>query len=204
MDEPRGRYTRGYLPHIEAGRQPQFVTWRLKDSLAPVLLGKWRKELEHLPERERNRELHSRIEGHLDAGSGCQILKNPIAAQIVQDALIFGHPDRYHLCSWVVMSTHVHALLSPTAPWTLSTIMQSMKGFTSREIGKALEMPGQLWQEEPFDVLIRDEEHFYRTWKYIEWNPVKAGKCSDPKDWPYSSANPVAFERLTRRNSAGG
>jgi REP element-mobilizing transposase RayT len=204
MEERRGRYTRGYLAHIEAGQQAQFVTWRLKDSLPGFLFAKWKAELQDLSDRERNRELHRRVEEQLDSGHGSRILSNSVAAKVVQDSLIFGHPERYRLSSWVIMPTHVHCLLTPCEGWTLSVIMKSLKGYTSREIGKKLNMPGKLWQEEPFDVLIRDQDHFYGTWKYIEWNPVKAKLCGDPKDWAYSSANTVAYERLMLKDKAVG
>jgi len=46
-----------------------------------------------------------------------------------------------------------------------------------------------------FDRYIRNAEHFVKTIKYIEDNPVKAGLCSRPEDWPFSSAR--------RRSSAG-
>jgi type I restriction enzyme R subunit/putative DNA methylase len=109
ISDVRGRYTRGYLSHIEAGHQPQFVTWRLKDSLPGFLYAKWKAEVEHLPDIERNRTLHRKTEEHLDRGYGSQILKNPIAAIIVQDSLLFGHGHRYRLSAWAIMPTHVHA-----------------------------------------------------------------------------------------------
>jgi len=204
MDDPRGRYTRGYLAHIDAGCHAQFVTFRLKDSLPSFLFAKWKADLEDLSDVERRKELHRRVEQHLDSGSGSQVLKNPVASTIVQDSLIFGHPERYRLGSWVIMPTHVHCVISPCEGWTLSQIMKSLKGYTSREIGKKLNMPGQLWQEETFDVLIRDQDHFLGVCKYIEWNPVKSKLCVDPKEWPYSSASIGAREKLLLRSKEFG
>lgn len=196
----RGRYSRAYLPHFSGEGQPQFVTWRLKDSLPPGQLQQWLQELKHLPEDKRKRLLHRRIEDFLDQGYGSQVLKNPVAAKIVQDSLIFGHPERYRLGAWSIMPTHVHCLMEPQPGWPLESIMKSMKGFTSRKIGEALSMPGSLWQIESFDRGIRSERHFSATWKYIEWNPVKAGLCDDPTLWPYSSANPVAWQRVEEKD----
>jgi len=42
--------------------------------------------------------------------------------------------------------------------------------------------------EEYFDRYIRNADHFRNTVNYIENNPVKAGLCSKPSDWPFSSA----------------
>ena len=38
------------------------------------------------------------------------------------------------------------------------------------------------------DRRIRDEAHLNRAIVYIETNPVKAGLCERPEDWPWSSA----------------
>ncbi len=44
------------------------------------------------------------------------------------------------------------------------------------------------WMEEYFDRYIRNADHFRNAVNYIENNPVKAGLCSKPSDWPFSSA----------------
>jgi putative transposase len=40
-------------------------------------------------------------------------LKDPGAAKIVEDAILFGAGERYDLFAWCVMSNHVHVLLMP-------------------------------------------------------------------------------------------
>ena len=40
-------------------------------------------------------------------------LKDPAAAKIVEDAILFGADERYDLFAWCVMSNHVHVLLTP-------------------------------------------------------------------------------------------
>jgi hypothetical protein len=42
--------------------------------------------------------------------------------------------------------------------------------------------------EEYFDRYIRDGVHYKKTIAYIENNPVKAGLCSRPEEWRFSSA----------------
>jgi putative transposase len=34
-----------------------------------------------------------------------------------------------------------------------------------------------------------DEEHLMATVRYVELNPVRAGLCSDPREWPWSSVH---------------
>jgi REP element-mobilizing transposase RayT len=47
---------------------------------------------------------------------------------------------------------------------------------------------GRFWQREPFDRYVRNKRHFRNALAYIEANPVKAGLCDKPEDWPWSSA----------------
>ncbi len=72
--------------------------------------------------------------------------------------------------------------------YELSDILHSLKSFSSHEANKLLHRNGQFWIEDYFDRYIRNEQHFEKTVKYIENNPVKAGLCLEPGDWPYSSA----------------
>jgi hypothetical protein len=145
-------------------------------------------------------QLHSRIEKLLDEGLGSQILRNPRAGQIDQDSLLFGHRRKYVLHRWSVMPNHVHVLLTPLPAITLAEILKDVKGFTSHAIGTALGAKGQIWEEDYYDRFIRDDKHFERVAAYIEWNPAKAKLCADPSLWPFSSANPDAYDRLLSRD----
>ena len=205
MSTVRGWHSRGYLPHIDAGEVPQFITWRLRDSIPTALIDRWVDELRHLLRADSNRVLESRIEDYIDKGiSGTRILQNPDAAKIVQDALIFYHEQSYQLHSWVIMPTHVHVLLTPRASRDLRMILRPLKSYTAREIHRHLGGAGQLWQHDYFDRMPRSEAHFEKIVKYIEWNPRKAGLCTDPTHWPYSSANDVAMRRVLEKSAKAG
>ena len=43
LKSKQGWYDRGYLPHLDGGETPQFITFRLFDSMPQELLDKWRK-----------------------------------------------------------------------------------------------------------------------------------------------------------------
>ena len=45
---------------------------------------------------------------------------------------------------------------------------------------------------EYFDRAIRDERHFRAVVEYVEHNPVMAGLCEAPEDWPWSSVGAQA------------
>jgi REP element-mobilizing transposase RayT len=196
MGAGRGRYSRGYLPHLDVGAQPQFLTWRLADSVPLPLIDRWRSELLLLSDGERKRELASRIERYCDLGHGSCVLRDSICGRIVQETLLHDHGRRYSLHAWSVMPNHVHALLTPLQEVSLEELMRVGKSVSATAINKHLRQTGRLWEPDYFDRLIRNADHFERVRRYIEWNPVKAKLCQDPSLHPWSSANPDARKRL--------
>jgi len=114
------------------------------------------------------------IDMWLDQGNGSCVLKDPANAKIVADALRHFDGDRYIIASLVVMPNHVHALFRPSGKHTLAEILKSWKGFTARKINKRTGKTGTLWQDEYWDPLIRNEQHFFKVAEYIRENPAKA------------------------------
>ncbi len=182
-----GWYDRGYLPHFDAPRYGQAITFRLADSMPKHVLDALEKELAGVPEAERNAEEVRRFNRLLDGGSGSCALRQPWAATIVQDSLLFGHALRYDLLAWAVMPNHVHVLIRPEEGWTLGRIVGDWKKHTARKINRELGRTGRFWFREYFDRFQRDPGHRERTVAYIERNPVKAGLCVETSDWRWSS-----------------
>src|SRR5690606_13170090 len=89
----------------------------------------------------------------------------------------------------VIMPNHAHVLLRAFENHSLSSIMKTVKSVTAHKINKLLGRSGPVWQPDYFDRYIRDQEHFARTVRYIENNPVKAGLCNAPEEWKFSSAS---------------
>jgi hypothetical protein len=44
------------------------------------------------------------------------------------------------------------------------------------------------WQREYWDTFMRNAEQERKAIHYIETNPLKAGLCQAPEEWPASSA----------------
>jgi putative DNA methylase len=181
LKSPQGWYGRGYLPHLDAGPVPQFLTFRLHDSVPSSLIEEWKRELDDVHFRKR-------VEKFLDAGYGSCLLKDPAVAKLVADSLKFHHAKKYALDAWVIMPNHTHFLTLPFEGVELSTIAHSIKSYTAHEANKLLGRTGRFWQAEPFDRYIRNSRHYAAVVKYIENNPVKAGLCAAPEEWPFSSA----------------
>jgi putative transposase len=110
------------------------------------------------------------------------------ARLIILNACLHFSGQRYYLWSAVVMPDHVHLLLTPKEKdngqcYSLSTILHSIKSFTSQEINKLVKRRGSLWLDESYDRIVRDEEEFLEKWNYIRNNPVKKELCEYPEDW---------------------
>jgi REP element-mobilizing transposase RayT len=96
----------------------------------------------------------------------------------------------YVLHNYVVMANHVHLLISPRIE--LPKLTHSLKGFTARRANQMLGATGQpFWQDESYDRWVRDEVEFERIADYIENNPVSAGLCATPEEFPWSSGRRV-------------
>jgi len=176
-----GWYKGRHLPHFDAGERTQFVTIRLADSLPRELLDEWRIEA------KTDAGFRKKIEKYLDNSYGACWLKREDVAEMVQNALKFHDGKKYLLFAWVVMLNHLHFLIRPLPGQHLDSIMHSIKSYTAHEANKLLSRSGNFWQEESFDRYIRDTRHFRATFRYIHMNPVKAGLCSSPEDWKYST-----------------
>ncbi|MGB9629297.1 MAG: REP-associated tyrosine transposase, partial [Thermodesulfobacteriota bacterium] len=112
----------------------------------------------------------------------------PIARKLVLEACLYFDNKKYHLWAAVVMPDHVHLLLTPMEQkkgewYSLSEILHSIKSFTAKKINKILNNEGNVWQDESFDRIVRDEKEFLEKWEYIRNNPLRRGLCSSLEEW---------------------
>lgn len=130
------------------------------------------------------------MDRYLDhAGFGPTWLVREEIAQLVLDSLQYAEQSLhfYDLHAWVIMSNHVHLLVSPKVE--PARFLQSVKGYTAREANRILQRTGEpFWQSESFDHWIRDEQEFKRVQNYVEQNPVRAGLVAQPEQYRWSSA----------------
>ena len=206
-----GIHNRGYLPHVKREGAVYFVTFRLADSLPRDVILKFLAEkaarlrrLETCCQTSPNtparasqdtkesieRDYARKLERYLDKGAGECVLRRPDLAELVAGALRFFIDQRYRLDAWVVMPNHVHAVFWPIPNHTVSQIIKSWKQYSGVRANRILKRVGtEFWQPESFDHWIRDDQEHYRCCRYVIYNPVKAGLCRTPEEWPYSSAS---------------
>jgi putative DNA methylase len=123
------------------------------------------------------------------ARTGPLWMKVPEIAELVAGAILDGEGRfrRYELHAYVVMANHVHLLVTPNVPAT--KWLGPLKGYTAHEANRILARTGQaFWQEESYDHLVRSAEEFQCIRRYIENNPVTAGRVTTPEEYHWSSA----------------
>ncbi len=137
--------------------------------------------------------------------------------QIILDSLCYLRTHKKtQLNAFVVMATHVHAMLWPDAGVNLSDVTRDFKRFTSREISREAQRYGsseilaafeearkenraqevssyQVWQEGSHPEAIFTEKFARQKIDYIHVNPIRAGLVTRADEWSYSSARAYYF-----------
>lgn len=110
-------------------------------------------------------------------------LLDPEEIAMVKGHVVSGHGRYYYLCAVQVMPDHVHLLLRPRKGFTLSRILEGIKGVSARRLNVRRGGGGSLWQDESFDRIIRSEKEFKETLDYMFRNPVSRGLTNDPLNY---------------------
>jgi putative transposase len=103
----------------------------------------------------------------------------------------------WRLHAYCLMTNHFHLLVETPIP-NLSTGMQRLKGDYADYFNGRYSFEGHLFQQRFGSRLLETEEYFSDALRYIAMNPVKAGLCEHPADWPWSSfygATELSFDR---------
>jgi len=116
------------------------------------------------------------------------VLSDAENAHVVVQALQFIRGQRAYLLAYTVMPDHVHAVLVPRNGYTVSQVMQTVKGYVARTINARNGQRGKLWQQSFYDRMIRDEQQLFEAIEYVHMNPVVAGLVVDAEAYEFSSA----------------
>jgi putative transposase len=86
---------------------------------------------------------------------------------------------------YVIMPDHIHLfVMMPSEGIRLQQWVQSLKSVLGKALlGRGISKPH--WQEGFFDHLMRSAESYAQKWEYVRRNPVRAGLCATPEEWPY-------------------
>lgn len=119
------------------------------------------------------------------------LFANEDTAQLFLSTL-FELKDRYQfqLLSFVIMPDHVHLLLVPSATYTISALMQKIKGLFAKKYRDYTGNHGSFWQKSFYDFTIYSEKKLIEKALYIHQNPVRRGLVTDAINYKFSSACP--------------
>ena len=92
----------------------------------------------------------------------------------------------WKLHAYCQLTNHVHMLVQTPKP-TLSRGMQFLLGQYVAEFNTRHGRRGALVQGRYKAVLVETDEHYLECLRYLAMNPVAAGLCDRPEDWPWSS-----------------
>ena len=110
--------------------------------------------------------------------------------------------------AYVLMTNHVHLLVTPTAPAAIGRVMQSVGRRYVQPFNRRHDRTGTLW-EGRYKAAPIDTEHYLLTcYRYIERNPVRAGMVDCPADYRWSAIGrtraELAIRSSRRTNSTRG
>ncbi|WP_339743240.1 transposase [uncultured Maricaulis sp.] len=88
--------------------------------------------------------------------------------------------------AFCLMPNHVHLVLVPQDETGLAAALHQTHLCYTQRINPREGWSGFLWQGRYFSCPL-DEGHALAALRYVELNPVRAGLCEQPQDWPWSS-----------------
>ena len=102
----------------------------------------------------------------------------------LKDAL---HKYDVKLHAYVLMTNHVHLLMSAKNVEGISLVMQYVGRFYVSFINRKYGFSGSLWEGRFKSSLIDSDAYLLACMRYIELNPVRAGMVTQPDEYVYSS-----------------
>ena len=89
--------------------------------------------------------------------------------------------------SYVLMTNHVHLLMTAEDAEGISRLIQSLGRYYVRYINQTYSRTGTLWEGRYKSTLVDSENYFLCVSRYIELNPVRARMVESVVDYPWSS-----------------
>jgi putative transposase len=89
--------------------------------------------------------------------------------------------------AYVLMTNHVHLLLTPRAVDSTSLLMKHVGQRYVQHVNRTYARSGTLWEGRFKSCLVQSGAYLLACCRYIELNPVRAGMVAHPRDYPWSS-----------------
>jgi REP element-mobilizing transposase RayT len=77
------------------------------------------------------------------------------------------------------MPDHLHLICRVNHHRGMSKVIKDLKAYLAKALGVS-------WQKGYFDHRLRNPSEYLDKYAYVRRNPVRAGYCAKPEDWPYT------------------
>lgn len=94
---------------------------------------------------------------------------------------------RCALHAYCLMTNHVHLLVTPATAHSCAQLMKDLGQLHTQYVNRRYGRSGTLWQGRFKSCIVQSEGYLLSCYRYIELNPVRAGLCSRPDEYPWSS-----------------
>ena len=99
--------------------------------------------------------------------------------------------------AYVLMTNHVHLLLTPQRVESASMMMKHLGQRYVQYVNRTYRRSGTLWGRFR-SCLTQTEDYVLACYRYIELNPVRAGMVMNPQDYRWSSYHCNAMGKASR------
>ena len=89
--------------------------------------------------------------------------------------------------AYVLMTNHVHVLMTPCEAGQIAHVMQSLGRRYVRYVNDRYQRTGTLWEGRYKACLVDSKDYLLRCYRYIELNPVRAEMVAAPQGYAWSS-----------------
>ena len=91
------------------------------------------------------------------------------------------------LHAYVLMTNHVHLLMTPGDVGAVGRVLQSVGRQYVRRFNTTYGRSGTLWEGRYKATVVENERYLLTCYRYIELNPVRAGMVRHPREYRWSS-----------------
>ena len=89
--------------------------------------------------------------------------------------------------AYVLMTNHVHLLLTPSRKDGPSLLMKHLGQRYVQYVNRTYRRSGTLWEGRFRSSIVQEQGYLLRCYRYIELNPLRAGMVRHPRDYGWSS-----------------
>lgn len=105
----------------------------------------------------------------------------------LEKLLLACHKHACKIHAYVLMTNHVHLLITPQHEAGIGKVMQMLGRYYVQYYNYTYRRSGTLWEGRYKATLIDSEAYLLTCMRYIELNPIRAGMASRPAEYPWSS-----------------